>query len=209
MATLPNELLLHIFVDVGYPGLSHLCRSNRQFRQLCHDESLWRQLTTRDFPGTRLKPGSTWIQTYESTWRCRQKVHQLTQQLLRDHLLAEPRYARLDVMSTDITKLLTDFIAEFGPSKVYSHDNLIELTLKIFDILTGLKSEYIGSGDRGLDPRISDIDLDIQGAIENFLHHLGYMSKDDVVIMGLEASTEKVEPKNNESDDESGTNNTD
>lgn len=194
MASLPNELLLQVLGDVGYPGLLQLCQTNRQLRDLCSDESLWRQLANREFPELRLKPGSTWRQAYESRWHQRQQVHRFANQLVRDHLLANPRYARLDVMTADIVKLLTDFIAEHRESKIYSHDKLIEVAMEIFEILSGLKSEYIGSESRDLDPRVNDMDLEIQGAIETFLQSLGYMNEDEV-------KTENTEPE-----DESGEN---
>jgi hypothetical protein len=152
-----------------YPEILKTCQTNRQFRDVCSDESLWHQLTNRDYPWAQLNPDLPWRHIYESAYR---QIHDFTRGLIDKYLLANPRYARLDVMAEDIMELLNNFLIAHQHSRTtYSHSDTMDLTFKVFKVLSGLKTEYINE-NRGLDMRVDDIDLEIEGTIENFFNTL-------------------------------------
>ena len=176
MENLPDELKIEILLDVGYPDLLELCRTNVNFSNICHDELLWKRLNEQDFPGYEPTPGSTWRQLYEGLWREQHRINAFAQRFLRQYLMTQPRYARVDLMAQDITKLLNNFIENHRSSESIPFDDLIEFSLELLTIASGLQPAFVGYYDNGqLDfSRYHDLDLTAQDDVRKFIETLGY-----------------------------------
>jgi hypothetical protein len=69
MQSLPDEVKLRIVNRMDRQSLINTCMLDREFSNLCKDESLWRDLTLNDF-GNVGKIG-TWYNTYVVNYRSR------------------------------------------------------------------------------------------------------------------------------------------
>jgi hypothetical protein len=72
MESLPNELKHEILVQLDYESLINVCQINVTFRQICHDDSLWRRLFQRHYPTRHHNDQISWRQNYV---QCRRYDH--------------------------------------------------------------------------------------------------------------------------------------
>lgn len=63
LTDLPHDQLTDIFMQSDLAALKKLCTLNIQFRDLCHDENLWRQKFIADF-GKRMITPKSWKMAY-------------------------------------------------------------------------------------------------------------------------------------------------
>lgn len=63
LESIPKELIYQITQKLDLNQLQQLCSTNSNFRQICQNEELWRQLVERDFPNK--KKFGTWFFTYQ------------------------------------------------------------------------------------------------------------------------------------------------
>lgn len=62
---LPDESLRGVFLESDIAQVNSLCRVNRRFATLCHDEGMWREKAMRDFGPDVIKAREdTWKKTY-------------------------------------------------------------------------------------------------------------------------------------------------
>ena len=88
--------------------------------------------------------------------------------LVERYCIGEPRYINKINIVDDVHDELVNLISEvedFSWEDDYRCDFIQEYATRIQGMLFVIKGEYLSDGDRGLDPRVNDLDLDIMGAV--------------------------------------------
>lgn len=178
MEELPDELKFQLLLDVGYPGLRELCRTNQNFARICRDELLWRRLFERDFPDWEKNETKTWRESYLELWHDFESIRQFAQHYLETHLAIRPEYARIDRMVNDLDELIQKFFGDDSHDYVYNFDELVQLATRVARIALGLKDEYIGTGYQECD--IRPFTDDARDELDTLLDRLGFTYIDEL-----------------------------
>jgi hypothetical protein len=211
METLPDELKLHIARYLDYPDLTTISQMNESFRQVCEEESLWKRLFQRDFPNDVKWPNVTWRQSYVELWTWRQSIKIFARQFTEEHSLIKSKYIRLDEVVNDLVDLLETFMNNHNlvvNGVSYRVDDLDDLTEHMLEIISGLRSDYIGDGSGQLN--VYHLNTDYRGRIYRFLKGLGYRVSAEEAYEYLndedEAPTSEKAPEEEEAPEEDNEN---
>lgn len=155
MERLPRDINNELIGTLPYPNLINLCKTNKKWANICKDENTWKILLNRDFP--RLKPlkSTAYRKLYEDLWN---NINNSIDELIKNHLIANPRYANIILMKEDLFDIIRNFMLKYWNRKEYDFIAWNNLKIEIITVLSGLDPSYIGSGNQQLEP--GDFDQD-------------------------------------------------
>ena len=112
----------------------------------------------------------------KKTLRTTTSIREFAHALVDKKCIAEPMFINEHAMRREIRRILRKTISRISedPSSVDHH--IVECTYDVQKVLVVLKEKYFNSwDDRALDPRVDEMDLDIQGLIEGLLKRKGVL----------------------------------
>ena len=192
MENLPYELKLELLLDVGYPDFLELCQTDTSFNRICQDDTFWRRLFERDYYKEEQRSDLSWRQAYINR---RNTVKNFANMIVREYLLADPKYVRQDVMIQDLVKLLNDFLKEHRDSKIYKTTDLDDLAVNALAITSGLRRFYVGSSDKEFNVFKLLPELNIRIDLYEFLKSIGF-------LMDLKEARERGYEEESDEDEE-------
>ena len=177
MERLPRDIDLALINSLEWPENINLCKTNKQWVQICKDQQLWRNFIKRDFPKyyKYKNKGQNNRELYNKLWTL---INSATNDLMENLLMANPRYINKELMEKDITKMLITAIEDNARSKDFKYRYWQDLQYIILSILSGLSNDNIGSySDGNLDFWRKELYLENNKGIQNLFYQLGYKNQ--------------------------------
>ncbi len=190
MESLPNEVLINLFLKLSLPEINRLCSAHPRLRNFCQQDYLW-QLKTEQRYGTFEKPASlTWQEVYRGLLSYRYYLINIWYKLKPDSEEDNVREIVSEDESHGLISLVYLHFTYLRKMRLIKYiEDIFELTF-IFDIhdpvrcigqnMNPYKGVYLYDHTiAGSHNGISDI-LPEQGENEDFLDYLNRISGKDV-----------------------------
>ena len=107
--TCPEQL--ETLVRVGYPALMSYCHSGSE---LYNDESLWKQLYTKDFSSIPVRDG-TMQKNYLRTY---QQFHKFADEFTKENSQGDPKYVSYKLQADGVIETIQDYFRSLDPTIV-------------------------------------------------------------------------------------------
>lgn len=139
---LPRDINNELLKQLSYPEIINLCKTNKQWNNICKDEKVWQILSNRDFPKLRPIFGGSFRKLYEDLWH---NIDKAINGLIKDKLIANRRYVDINLMKQDLFVVIRNFMIKHWNIKEYDFDDWNEFKIEILTIISALNPKYINS----------------------------------------------------------------
>lgn len=130
ISQVPPELFPTIFANLKPNEILHLCQTNKEYRKLCGNDNLWRNLLQRDYPDTYSEYSTgidkSWFEIYKEAYFLHKRA---------THISKKVTDKQLSMILSNVTKYITDikrgdiveFIGITNDSYIYDGKELLRI----------------------------------------------------------------------------------
>ena len=154
-ANLPNDMLINILMNLTYPEIKNLCRTNKQMNYVCGNEYFWEQKYRQDFGKDKSLGSESWNDNYKIRY-VEKRPKRFSQfggvKMLTDNpdtfiklitSIANSKYQANDPMA----KVQTDLLIALGEVIYFNNRRRVKNYGEFLDNMKLLLHEYEPSGN--------------------------------------------------------------